>query len=190
VDNLGVQFDFDFVDHKLIGTLSDGSCSIVALEPMTVADFYAHFLAMTDELRLRTAICGMPNEVPAPVPFERDGTHASYDAEAVSRFWRALVQIDRVLKYFRTGYLGKVSPVQLFWGSFDLAVTRFSGRRAPQHQGGVPGLPDGVTREAYSHEVTRQASGRAAVPSIIPHSILTPIRRRNFTARRAARSLF
>src|SRR6185312_7983018 len=101
-----------------------------------------------------TKINGKPNEVPDAVPFERDTLHRSYDADAVNRFWRALVQVDRVLKYFRTGFLGKVSPVHLFWGSFDLAVTRFSGRRAPLHPGGVPGLPDSVTREAYSHEVS------------------------------------
>ena len=110
--------------------------------------------SLTDELGVRTRINGMPNEVPDAVPFERDTTHASYDADTVNRFWQALVQIDRVLRYFRTGFLGKVSPVHLFWGSFDLAVTRFSGRRAPMHPGGVPGLPDAVTREAYSHEVS------------------------------------
>jgi hypothetical protein len=154
VDNLGVQFDFDFVSHQLIGTVSDGSCSVFALEPMTVAGFYARFLTMTGELHVRTEINRVPNEVPDPIPFERDTAHASYDADAVHRFWQALVQIDRVLKYFRTGFLGKASPVHLFWGSLDLAVTRFSGRRAPQHPGGVPGLPDAVTREAYSHEVS------------------------------------
>jgi hypothetical protein len=121
---------------------------------MTVAEFYNHFLALTDELGVRTKIHGTPNEVADAVPFERDTMHATYDAEAVNRFWRALVQIDRVFKYFRTGFLGKVSPVHLFWGSFDLAVTRFSGRTAPMHPGGIPALPDAVTREAYSHEVS------------------------------------
>jgi hypothetical protein len=154
VDSLGVQFDFDVVSHQLIGTVSDGSRGGFPLEPMTVADFYARFLALTDELGVRTRISTMPNEVPDAVPFERDMAHASYDADAVHRFWQALVQIDRVLKYFRTGFLGKASPVHLFWGSFDLAVTRFSGRRAPKHPGGVPGLPDSVTRDAYSHEVS------------------------------------
>ena len=152
--SLSVQFDFDFVDHRLIGTVTDGSRGYLCLEPMTVADFYARFLALTDELGVRTKINGMPNEVPDAVAFERDTTHASYDPDTVNRFWQALVQIDRVLRYFRTGFLGKVSPVHLFWGSFDLAVTRFSGRRAPLHPGGVPGLPDAVTREAYSHEVS------------------------------------
>jgi len=154
VGSRGVQFDFDFVSHELIGAVTDGSRRTFALEPMTVAEFYNRFLALTGELGVRTKINGTPNEVADAVPFERDLTHKSYDADAVTRFWRALVQIDRVLKYFRTGYLGKVSPVHLFWGSFDLAVTRFSGRVAPRHPGGIPGLPDAVTREAYSHEVS------------------------------------
>src|SRR6185312_13350050 len=154
VGSRGVQFDFDFVSHELIGAVTDGSRRTFALAPMTVAEFYNRFLALTGELGVRTKINGTPNEVADAVPFERDLTHKSYDADAVTRFWRALVQIDRVLKYFRTGYLGKVSPVHLFWGSFDLAVTRFSGRVAPKHPGGIPGLPDAVTREAYSHEVS------------------------------------
>jgi hypothetical protein len=149
-----VQFDFDFIDHRLIGTLTDGSTASFALEPMTVAEFYKRFLALTDELGVRIEFHGTPNETPDPIPFAEDTKHASYDADAVHRFWRALVQIDRVFKYFRTGFLGKVSPVHLFWGSFDLAVTRFSGRVAPTHPGGIPGLPDVVTREAYSHEVS------------------------------------
>jgi hypothetical protein len=96
----------------------------------------------------------MPNELPDPIRFSQDVTHASYDADAAHRFWRALVQIDRIFKHFRTGFLGKASPVHFFWGSFDLAVTRFSGRRAPPHPGGVPSLSDAVVREAYSHEVS------------------------------------
>jgi uncharacterized protein DUF5996 len=154
VGSRGVQFDFDFVSHELIGAVTDGSRRTFALAPMTVAEFYNRFLALTGELGVRTKINGTPNEVADAVPFERDLTHKSYDADEVTRFWRALVQIDRVLEYFRTGYLGKVSPVHLFWGSFDLAVTRFSGRVAPRHPGGIPGLPDAVTREAYSHEVS------------------------------------
>ena len=98
----------------------------------------------------------MPNEVPDPIRFPEDRVHASYDADAAHRFWRALVQADRVFKLFRSGFLGKSSPVHFFWGSFDLAVTRFSGRPAPLHPGGVPGLPDAVTREAYSHEVSQR----------------------------------
>ena len=150
----GVQFDFDLIDHALIGTATDGARASFALEPMTVAEFYGRFLALTDELGARIAFNGTPNEVPDAIPFANDREHASYDADAVHRFWRALLQCDRVLKYFRTGFIGKVSPVHLFWGSFDLAVTRFSGRRAPMHPGDIPGLPDAVTREAYSHEVS------------------------------------
>jgi hypothetical protein len=119
VGNRGVQFDFDFVSHELTGAVTDGSRQTLALEPMTVAEFYNRFLTLTGELGVRTKINGMPNEVADAVPFERDLTHGSYDADAVTRFWRALVQIG-VLKYFRMGYLGKVSPVHLFWGSFDL----------------------------------------------------------------------
>jgi hypothetical protein len=149
-----VQFEFDFVDHELAGSVSDGATKSFALEPMTVAEFLGQFLALTDDLGVRARFHGAPNEVSDPIPFEKDTTHASYDADAVNRFWRALVQVDRVLKHFRTGFLGKVSPVHLYWGSFDLAVTRFSGRPAPLHPGGVPGLPDDITREAYSHEVS------------------------------------
>lgn len=149
-----VQFDFDFIAHELIATVTDGSKVSFALEPMTVAEFYKRFVALTDELDVRTEIHGKPNEVADAIPFERDTVHSSYDADAVTRFWRALVQVDRVLKYFRTGFLGKVSPVHLFWGSFDVAVTRFSGRRAPLHPGGIPSLPDAITREAYSHELS------------------------------------
>lgn len=149
-----VQFDFDFVDHKLAGSTSDGAAKAFALEPMTVAEFHRRFLALTDDLGVRTSFNGTPNEVSDPIPFAKDTTHASYDADAVNRFWHALVQTDRVFKELRTGFLGKVSPVHLFWGSFDLAVTRFSGRAAPPHPGGIPGLPDAITREAYSHEVS------------------------------------
>ena len=150
----GVQFDFDLIDHTLIGTVTDGAMGSFLLEPMSVATFHERFLALTDELGVRVAFNGAPNEIADAAPFASDTEHASYDADAVHRFWRALVQVDRVLNEFRTGFLGKVSPVHLFWGSFDLAVTRFSGRRAPMHPGGVPALPDAVTREAYSHEVS------------------------------------
>jgi hypothetical protein len=178
VGNRGVQFDFDFLSHELIGTVTDGSRRAFALAPMTVAEFYNRFLALTGELGVRTKINGTPNEVADAVPFERDLTHGSYDADAVTRFWRALVQIDRVLKYFRTGYLGKVSPVHLFWGSFDLAVTRFSGRVAPMHPGGIPGLPDAVTREAYSHEVSSAGfwpgGGPVEYPAFYSYAYPTP----------------
>jgi len=105
-------------------------------------------------LGVAVAINEMPSEIPNAIRFSEDRTHAAYDADAAHAFWRALIPIDRIFKQFRTGFLGKASPVHFFWGSFDLAVTRFSGRRAPQHPGGVPGLPDAVAREAYSHEVS------------------------------------
>jgi hypothetical protein len=124
------------------------------LQPQSVADFYSRILIILNDIGIAVAINEMPNEVPDPVPFSEDRLHAAYDREAAHRFWRALVQVDRVFKLFRSGFLGKSSPVHFFWGSFDLAVTRFSGRPAPLHPGGVPGLPDDVTREAYSHEVS------------------------------------
>jgi hypothetical protein len=111
-------------------------------------------MARLEEIGIDVRIRDMPNEIADAIPFSRDRTHASYDADAAQRFWRALVQVDRVFKQFRTGFLGKCSPVHFFWGGFDLAVTRFSGRRAPLHPGGVPGLADRIVREAYSHEVS------------------------------------
>lgn len=149
-----LELDFDFVDQKLIGSTSDGQCESFALEPRSVADFYARVMDLIGRLGVTVAINTRPNEVADPIPFPQDHIHAAYDAAAVTRFWQALVQIDRVFRHFRTGFLGKASPVHFFWGSFDLAVTRFSGRAAPPHPGGVPGLPDAVTREAYSHEVS------------------------------------
>ncbi len=173
-----VQFDFDFCDHQLIGSASDGVRASFALEPMTVAAFYARFIELTEALGAGTTFNGRPNEVADAIPFATDTVHASYDADAVNRFWRALVQVDRVLNYFRTGFLGKVSPVHLFWGSFDLAVTRFSGRAAPLHPGGIPGLPDAVTREAYSHEVSSAGfwpgGGPVAYPAFYSYAYPAP----------------
>ena len=125
-----------------------------ALPGHSVASFHAATLAALAELGIAVAIDEMPNELPDPVKFSEDTAHASYDADAVRRFLQILVNSDRVFKQFRTGFLGKASPVHFFWGSFDLAVTRFSGRRAPRHPGGVPNLPDAVAHEAYSHEVS------------------------------------
>jgi hypothetical protein len=124
------------------------------LAPRTVADFYEELFAKLTELNLKVKIHTTPNEVAIAIPFEQDKEHASYDADYANRFWRVLVQADRVFKRFRARFIGKCSPVHFFWGSFDLAVTRFSGRRAPEHPGGVPHLPDWVAREAYSHEVS------------------------------------
>jgi hypothetical protein len=150
----GIELQLDLIDHVVIGTATDGRVARFAMGPMSVADFHERFLNLIGALGGTPELHGRPNEVADPVPFAQDRRQRPYDAEAVTRFFRALVQVDRVLRRFRTGYLGKVSPVHLFWGSFDMAVTRFSGRRAPRHPGGIPALPDDVTREAYSHEVS------------------------------------
>jgi hypothetical protein len=148
------QLDFDFIDHLLrIGT-SDAMTRTMALRPRSVADFYQELFAHMADLGLPIRIHAKPNEVPDAIPFEQDHVHASYDAEYANRFWRLLLQAERVLKEFRARFIGKCSPVHLFWGSFDLATTRFSGAEAPSHPGGVPNCPDWVTREAYSHEVS------------------------------------
>ena len=148
------QIDFDFIDHQLIIQTGEGERRTLRLEPRTVADFYQALMAQLSELDLRVAINTTPNEQEEAIPFEQDQKHRSYDAEAVRRFFSALLQADRLLKQFRAGFSGKCSPVHFFWGGFDLAVTRFSGRPAPEHPGGVPHLPDRVAREAYSHEVS------------------------------------
>jgi hypothetical protein len=149
-----VDLEFDFIDHSLVGRSSNGTVAQIPLRPMAVAEFYHAALSLTGQLGMDVTINPVPNELPSPVAFPDDQLHRSYDPEAVHRFWRALLQADRLFKLFRTAFLGKASPVHFFWGSFDLAVTRFSGRPAPRHPGGVPGLPDRVTREAYSHEVS------------------------------------
>jgi hypothetical protein len=148
------EVQFDLIDHRLRVVTGDGDERAIPLGPMSVADFHAGLLAALDELGLPVAIHGAPNEIPDAVPFREDRATRPYDHEQAHRFWRVLVQVDRVFKQFRTGFLGKVSPVHLFWGSFDLAVTRFSGRPAPRHKGGIPRLPDSVAQEAYSHEVS------------------------------------
>jgi hypothetical protein len=149
-----LEIEFDFIVHRLTCRTSQGQERELVLEARSVADFHDRLLGLLADLGIAVRIHGVPNEVPDPIPFARDESHNSYDAGAAHRFWRALVQVDRVFKLFRSGFLGKASPVHFFWGSFDLAVTRFSGRAAPPHPGGVPGLPDRVTREAYSHEVS------------------------------------
>jgi hypothetical protein len=145
---------FDFIDHVLWLSTSDGHFRQLMLRPMTVAEFYADVMVALGELGIAVRINEMPNEIPGAVPFPDDRMHASYDRAFAEKFWRVLIRANDVFSHFRTGFLGKVSPVHFFWGSFDLAVTRFSGRRAPAHPGGVPGLPDAVAREAYSHEVS------------------------------------
>jgi hypothetical protein len=149
-----LDMEFDFIAQALVIRLSDGGERRIALEPGPVAGFYAQVLDALAALGAPTRIDAMPNELPEPIPFARDLAPRPYDPDSAQRFWRALVQIERVFTRFRSRFLGKVSPVHFFWGSFDLAVTRFSGRRAPLHPGGVPHLSDAVTREAYSHEVS------------------------------------
>jgi hypothetical protein len=146
------QIDLDLIDHDLRISTSDGAGRQFALAGRSVAGFYAAVMADLAGLGIDVAIDEMPNELPEPIRFSQDERHATYDPEAVRRFFRILVSADSVFKQFRTGFLGKASPVHFFWGSFDLAVTRFSGRRAPRHPGGVPHLPDEVACEAYSHE--------------------------------------
>jgi hypothetical protein len=148
------QIDFDLIDHALRISTSDGSRREFALAGHSVASFYRAVIATLAELGTIIAIDEMPNELPEPIRFSQDTRHTSYDPEAVRRFFQILTNADRVFKQFRTGFLGKASPVHFFWGSFDLAVTRFSGRRAPRHPGGVPHLADEVACEAYSHEVS------------------------------------
>ena len=149
-----LEIEFDFLSQQLLLRTSTGAQRALALEPRSVADFYVRVLGLLHELGVLVSINDLPSELEHPVRFPEDHVHASYDAAAAQRFWRVLVASTRVFSHFRSGFLGKVSPVHFFWGSFDLAVTRFSGRRAPLHPGGVPGLPDAVAREAYSHEVS------------------------------------
>ena len=148
------QIDFDFIDHALRISTSDGTARQFALAGKSVAGFYTAIMADLAELGIDIAINETPNELPDPIRFSQDSRHASYDPDAVRRFFQILRNAERVFEQFRTGFLGKASPVHFFWGSFDLAVTRFSGRRAPRHPGGVPHLPDEVAWEAYSHEVS------------------------------------
>ena len=149
-----LEMEFDFIGHRLLARTSRGDERTLALVPQPVADFYSRVVDLLNRLGVPVSINELPSELPHPLRFSDDRVHGAYDPDAVHRFWRALVQVDRIFKLFRSGFLGKVSPVHFFWGSFDLAVTRFSGRRAPLHPGGVTGLPDAVAREAYSHEVS------------------------------------
>lgn len=150
----GVEIAFDLLDHAVVGMTTSGRTERFALGPMSVAQFHTRCIDLIRALGATPELHGRPSEIPDAISFAEDRAERPYDADAVTRFFRASVAVDRVLKRFRTSYLGKVSPVHLFWGSFDLAVTRFSGRGAPLHTGGVPGLPDNVAQEAYSHEVS------------------------------------
>lgn len=148
-----IQIDFDFIDHELLVRTSDGAMGSLALVPRSVSEFYQQYMALLRGMGIDVAIWPVPVEIAEVVPFADDREHAAYDPEAVNRFWRALVQSHRVMQRFRGRFVGKSSPVHFFWGSFDLAATRFSGRLAPPHPGGVPNVADWVVREAYSHEV-------------------------------------
>ena len=152
-DGPGIEILFDFREHRVVGTSGDGRKASFDLGPSTVATFHASFVQLISELGGTPSFNGTPNEVPYPVPFAEDDRDRPYDRDAVQRFHQALVAIDRVFNRFRTSFLGKSSPVHLFWGALDLAVTRFSGRRAPLHPGGIPALPNDVAQEAYDREV-------------------------------------
>jgi hypothetical protein len=147
------EIDLDFTFHAMLIRSSDGNTASIALRPRTVADFYRELLARLADLGYKITINTTPNEMVDPIPFDQDQLHASYDPAYAHRFGQLLTQVDRVFKQFRAGFIGKSSPVHFFWGAFDLAVTRFSGKAAPEHPGGVPNCPDWVMREAYSHEV-------------------------------------
>lgn len=169
--NRAFEIDFDFIDHRLVIQTSDGSIKNLVLAPRSVADFYAELMETLRTLAIEVQIRAKPDEVADPIPFAEDHKHASYDAEAANRFWRILVQCDRVFKQFGTRFIGKCSPVHFFWGSFDLAVTRFSGRVAPARAGA-----DAITREAYSHEVISHGfwPGGGAIDSPIFYSYTAP----------------
>ncbi|MDQ6624033.1 MAG: DUF5996 family protein [Verrucomicrobiota bacterium] len=170
------EIRFDFISHELRILKSDGAVRVLKLEAQSVAEFYRRFMESLDELELPVKIDTLPNEIADPIPFERDQVHRAYDREYAHRFWQVLLQSDRVFKEFRARFIGKCSPVHFFWGSCDLAVTRFSGRTAPPHPGGVPHLPDAVAREAYSHEVSSCGfwPGNEAMPEPVFYSYAYP----------------
>jgi hypothetical protein len=172
------QIDFDFLAQRIDVIVADGRRDGFALEPQSVAAFYSRLMAVMDGLGLSVSIHRSPNEVADPIPFDQDEAHRVYDGASANRFWRVLAQVDRVFKDFRAEFIGKCSPVHFFWGAPDLAVTRFSGRPAPEHPGGVPSLPDWVAREAYSHEVSScgfwAGSGSVAYPAFYSYAYPEP----------------
>jgi hypothetical protein len=151
---LTFEIEFDFISHQLEVRVSNGSSRTLPLRPQSVAAFYRQLMQALTELGLPVRIHVKPNEVVEAIPFDRDETHHAYDPESAASFWRILAQSDRVFRVFRGRFIGKCSPVHFFWGGPDLAVTRFSGRTAPTHPGGIPNLPDAIAIEAYSHEVS------------------------------------
>jgi hypothetical protein len=152
-DGRGLEIEFDFIDQLLRVQATDGRERTIPLVPQSVADFYAATMAALAALDVTVTVFPRPNEIADAIPFPEDVRPRPYDADAAQRFWRALVQADRVMRTFRSHFLGKSSPVHFFWGAPDLAVTRFSGRKAPLHPGGVPNCPDRVQQLAYSHEL-------------------------------------
>jgi uncharacterized protein DUF5996 len=167
------ELEFDFVDHQLVLKKSDGSVKKLPLAPRSVATFYKEFVSLLHSEGINVKIWKMPVEIPNPIPFDQDQVHKSYDPEAVRKFWRILASTDAVLQDFRARFIGKSSPIHFFWGSFDLAVTRFSGRRAPERPGA-----DRITREAYSHEVSSvgfwPGSGDVNVPAFYSYASPEP----------------
>ncbi|MFO7304808.1 MAG: DUF5996 family protein [Gammaproteobacteria bacterium] len=170
------QIEFDFIDHRLIVRTDDGRVAILPLVSQTTKAFYHHVISTLEQLGLPVQITTMPNEIADAIPLDVDEAHGTYDPEFAHRYWRILAQAGRVLEYFRSNFLGKSSPVHYFWGSADLAVTRFSGREAPVHPGGIPNLPDWITREAYSHEVSSAGfwAGGEQYPRAIFYSYAYP----------------
>jgi len=172
------QIDFDFIDHVVVIQSSDGQAGSLPLQPQSVAQFYRRLNGELGRLGLGVKIHPKPNEVPDPVRFDEDKIHRAYDPEYANRYWRILTQADRVFKRFRSRFIGKCSPVHYFWGAPDLAVTRFSGRRAPEHPGGIPNLPDRITRDAYSHEVSScgfwAGGGSVAYPAFYSYAYPEP----------------
>jgi hypothetical protein len=171
-----LEIEFDLIDHRLVARTSRGEQDVLPLRPQAVAVFHRGVMDLLAGMGIAVTINELPNEVANPIRFSQDRIHTAYDAAAAHRFWRALIQVDRLFKLFRSGFLGKASPVHFFWGSFDLAVSRFSGRTAPPHPGGIPGLPDKVTREAYSHEVSSAGfwPGHEAFPRAAFYSYAYP----------------
>jgi len=164
---------FDFLRHRLVLETSEGITKTLPLEPMTVAAFYERCMEMLQSAGIEVSVWTTPVEIPDPIPFEKDQVHRSYDRDPVEKLWRILLSVDSVFQVFRSGFIGKSSPVHFFWGSFDLAVTRFSGRRAPERQ-----EADGITREAYSHEVSSvgfwPGGGNVAGPAFYSYAAPEP----------------
>jgi hypothetical protein len=175
-ENAAFQIEFDFIDHRLVIRLDDGRVAALPLGPETTASFYRKLMSTLADLDVPVTINTLPSELADGIPFELDEVHRAYDPEYINRYWRVLVQVERVFEKFRAKFVGKCSPVHFFWGGADLAVTRFSGREAPPHPGGVPNLPDWVAREAYSHEVSSAGfwAGGEQYPQAIFYSYAYP----------------